>query len=137
MATDILKAIADALDETAEVTLGYAVKKGLRLQPFNTCREASSHIQRIERKLSKVNEHKRMNYFWGRYEFIIMRKEVAYDVLSKDAVQTYWHRLFQPVQTLIYHPTGNTVTLKAKAHESPACLPEIRQSHRAPCHASG
>ena len=28
MATDILKAIADALDDTAEVTLGYAVKKG-------------------------------------------------------------------------------------------------------------
>ena len=23
-----------------------------------------------------------MNYFWGRYEFIIMRKEVAYDVLN-------------------------------------------------------
>ena len=82
VATDILKAIADALDDTAEVTLGYAVKKGLRLQPFNTCQEASSHIQRIERKLSKVNEHKRMNYFWGRYEFIIMRKEVAYDVLN-------------------------------------------------------
>lgn len=82
MATDILKAIADAIDDDAELTLGYSVKKGLRLQPFYTCLDASSHIRRIERKLSKVRERKRMNYTWGRYDFIIMRKDVVYDVLD-------------------------------------------------------
>ena len=82
MATDILKAIADAIDDDAELTLGYSVKKGLRLQPFHTCLDASSHIRRIERKLSKVRERKRMNYTWGRYDFIIMRKDVVYDVLD-------------------------------------------------------
>jgi glycosyltransferase involved in cell wall biosynthesis len=82
MATDILKAIADAIDDDAELTLGYSGKKGLRLQPFHTCLDASSHIRRIERKLSKVRERKRMNYTWGRYDFIIMRKDVVYDVLD-------------------------------------------------------
>lgn len=82
IANDILKAIAESMDEDAELTLGYTVKKGIRLQPFNTCSEASSHILRIERKLTKVREKKRMNYMWGRYDFIIVRKEVAYDVLN-------------------------------------------------------
>ena len=82
IANDILKAIAGSMDEDAELTLGYTVKKGIRLQPFNTCSEASSHILRIERKLTKVREKKRMNYMWGRYDFIIVRKDVAYDVLN-------------------------------------------------------
>ena len=81
-ATDILKAISDNIDDDAELTLGYSVKKGIRLQPFSTCSEASSHIKRIERKLSKVRERKRMNYVWGRYDFIVMRKDVVYDVLD-------------------------------------------------------
>ena len=82
IANDILKAIAESMDEDVELTLGYTVKKGIRLQPFNTCSEASSHILRIERKLTKVREKKRMNYMWGRYDFIIVRKDVAYDVLN-------------------------------------------------------
>ena len=81
-ATDILKAISDNIDDDAELTLGYSVKKGIRLQPFSTCGEASNHIRRIERKLSKVRERKRMNYVWGRYDFIVMRKDVVYDVLD-------------------------------------------------------
>lgn len=81
-ATDILKAISDNIDDDAELTLGYSVKKGIRLQPFSTCGEASNHIKRIERKLSKVRERKRMNYVWGRYDFIVMRKDVVYDVLD-------------------------------------------------------
>lgn len=81
-ATDILKAISDNIDDDAELTLGYSVKKGIRLQPFSTCGEASNHIKRIERKLSKVRERKRMNYTWGRYDFIVMRKDVVYDVLD-------------------------------------------------------
>ncbi len=82
IANDILKAIAESMDEEAELMLGYNVKKGIRLQPFSTYSEARSHIQRIERKLTKVRERQRMNYAWGRYDFIIMRKDVAYDVLN-------------------------------------------------------
>ena len=81
-ATDILKAIAENIDDDTELMLGYSVKKGIRLQPFSTCGEASNHIKRIERKLSKVRERKRMNYVWGRYNFIVMRKDVVYDVLD-------------------------------------------------------
>jgi hypothetical protein len=81
-ATDILKAIAENIDDDTELMLGYSVKKGIRLQPFSTCGEASNHIRRIERKLSKVRERKRMNYVWGRYNFIVMRKDVVYDVLD-------------------------------------------------------
>ncbi len=82
VANDILKAIVESMDEEAELMLGYNVKKGIRLQPFSTYSEARNHIQRIERKLTKVRERQRMNYAWGRYDFIIMRKDVAYDVLN-------------------------------------------------------
>ena len=82
VANDILKAIVESMDDEAELTLGYNVKKGIRLQPFSTYSEARNHIQRIERKLTKVRERQRMNYAWGRYDFIIMRKDVAYDVLN-------------------------------------------------------
>lgn len=82
VANDILKAIVESMDDEAELMLGYNVKKGIRLQPFSTYSEARNHIQRIERKLTKVRERQRMNYAWGRYDFIIMRKDVAYDVLN-------------------------------------------------------
>ncbi len=93
VAGDLLKAIAESMDEGAELTLGYHVKKGIRLQPFSTYGEASSHIQRIERKLTKVRQSKRMNYAWGRYDFIIMRKDVAYDVLNLFEQELSWGKM--------------------------------------------
>ena len=80
--TDVFKAIAEVLDTEAELTLGYVTKKHIRLQPFSTVAEAENHIRRIERKLKKVRERQYGNYAWGRYDFIILRKECAVELLK-------------------------------------------------------
>ena len=82
MASDILKAIAEATDDDTQLTLGYMNKKGIRLQPFADYHDAQCHIRKAERKLRKVCDRKRMGYIWGRYDFIIIRKDMAHDVLK-------------------------------------------------------
>lgn len=82
IASDVLKTIAELSDEHTPLTLGYHVKKGIRLQPFSSVDEARQHILRSERSLTKVREFKRGNYTWGRYDFIILKKEYAYDLLN-------------------------------------------------------
>ena len=80
--TDVFKAIAEVLDQKAELTLGYVTKKHIRLQPFDTVAEAEGHIRRLERKLKKVRERKYGNYIWGRYDFIIVRKDSTLALLK-------------------------------------------------------
>ena len=80
--TDVFKAIAEVLDQKAELTLGYVTKKHIRLQPFDTVAEAGGHIRRLERKLKKVRERKYGNYIWGRYDFIIVRKDSTIELLK-------------------------------------------------------
>ena len=80
--TDILKAINEVLEDDADITLGYVTKKGIRLQPFSSINEVKDHVKRIERKLTIVREGKALNYFWGRYSFIIVKKEKLYDLLN-------------------------------------------------------
>jgi hypothetical protein len=77
-----LQAIVDALDEDAELTFGYINKKGIRLQSFASYDEACYHILKSERKLKHVYNRRFMNYIWGRYNFMIVRKDVSYDVLK-------------------------------------------------------
>lgn len=81
-ASDILKAVNDNLSRDAQVTLGYHVSKGIRLQPFATIEEAEHLFLKGERRLSKVKDRKRLfNYAWGRYDFIIIRKDDVVDML--------------------------------------------------------
>ena len=77
-----LQTIAEALDKNAELTFGYISKKGIRLQPFASYEDACYHILKAERKLKHIYKRRFMNYTWGRYDFIIVRKEVSYDVLK-------------------------------------------------------
>lgn len=92
--TDVFKAIAEVLDQKAELTLGYVTKKHIRLQPFDTVAEAEGHILRKERKLKKVRERKYGNYTWGRYDFIILRKDCAFELLKLFEQQISAGRLF-------------------------------------------
>lgn len=80
--TDVFKAIAEVLETDAALTLGYVSKKHIRLQPFSTVAEAENHIRRIERKLKKVRERQYGNYPWGRYDFIILQKDNAVELLK-------------------------------------------------------
>lgn len=81
LADDVLQAISENIADTP-LTLGYHQKKGIRLQPFDSVDDARKHILRTERKLKKIREFKYGNYIWGRYDFIIVKKEFAYELLS-------------------------------------------------------
>lgn len=80
--TDVFKAVSEVLDPNATLTLGYVTQKNIRLQPFNTVVEAEGYIRRAERRISKVRERKRGNYIWGRYNFIILQKDCAIELLK-------------------------------------------------------
>lgn len=81
-AEDVLQAIADATDVHDELTLGYFTKKGLTLQSFADYQDAQYHILKTERRLKKVIERRHMKYTWGRYDFIMIRKDHAHEVLK-------------------------------------------------------
>ena len=81
-AEDVLKAIADVIDEHAELTLGYFTKKGMTLQAFTDCHDARYHLLKTERRLRKIADRKRMKFVWGRYDFIIIRKDQAIEILK-------------------------------------------------------
>ena len=80
--TDVLKAVAEVLDKKAQLTLGYVTKKHTRLQPFDSVDDARKHILRSERKLKKIREWKSGHYTWGRYDFIIIRKDCTFELLK-------------------------------------------------------
>lgn len=80
--TDVIKAIAEVLDTNAQLTLGYVTKKHIRLQPFDTIAEAEGHILRLERRITKVRERQYGNYAWGRYDFIIVKKDCIFELLK-------------------------------------------------------
>ena len=81
LAEDVLQAISKSISDSP-LTLGYHLKKGIRLEPFYNVDDIRNHILRSERRLKKIREYKRGNYTWGRYDFIIVKKEQAYDLLN-------------------------------------------------------
>ena len=82
VANDILKAVNDNLSSYAQLTLGYHLPKGIRLQPFATIDEAESLILKGERRLTKIRERKHLKYTWGRYDFIIIHKDNVVELLK-------------------------------------------------------
>ena len=81
LAEDVLQAISKSIGDSP-LTLGYHLKKGIHLEPFYSVDDIRNHILRSERRLKKIREYKRGNYTWGRYDFIIVKKEQAYDLLN-------------------------------------------------------
>lgn len=89
----ILQAINDTFDDTADVVLGYLARKGIKLQSFVECHDVRNHIIRKERKLQKVRTRKRKNFRWGRYDFIIIRKSLAVEILGYyEQTPSFWKR---------------------------------------------
>ena len=111
---DVLQAISDSIDTTADLTLGYLTKKGIKLQAFVEVDGAKDHITRIERKLRKVRKRKRHHYRWGRYDFIVTRKQQAFDMLkyfelkpsffARQAMRwrIFWKNLFSHYEYITY-----------------------------------
>jgi len=90
---DILQAISDTFDSSADLTLGYITRKGIKLQAFADYQEAKDHIVYKERKIQKSGKSVRHNYRWGRYDFIIVRKRLAVDILKFYELRpSFWER---------------------------------------------
>jgi glycosyltransferase involved in cell wall biosynthesis len=81
-ATDILQAIDEVTDEQADLTLGYFTKKGMTLQTFADYNDARYHLLKSERRLKKVVERKHLKFVLGRYDFIMIRKDQAHEILK-------------------------------------------------------
>lgn len=93
LAEDVLSSIAGVLDESSPLTLGYYGRKGIRLQAFDDVSDAQAHIRKAERRLRKIRDYHRMSYRFGRYDFIITRKDHVYDVLQYFEQQVPWTTL--------------------------------------------
>jgi glycosyltransferase involved in cell wall biosynthesis len=113
---DILQAINDQFDDTADLTLGYLTKRGVKLQAFYDVDEAKDHITRMERRLQKVRNRKRYHYRRGLYDFIIVKKSVAFDMLKyyelkpsfvqRQALRwrIFWKNMFSRYEYITYLP---------------------------------
>lgn len=113
---DILQAINDQFDDTADLTLGYLTKRGIKLQAFYDVDEAKDHITRMERRLQKVRNRKRYHYRRGLYDLIIVKKSVAFDMLKyyelkpsfvqRQALRwrIFWKNMFSRYEYITYLP---------------------------------
>lgn len=81
-AEDVLKVMDEVTDKHAELTLGYHTNKGMTLQAFADCHDARFHILKTERRLKKITERRHQKIAWGRYDFIIIRKDQALEILK-------------------------------------------------------
>ncbi len=79
---DTLQHIIEAMDTDADLTLGYFTKKGIKLHPFAYIDEARYHILKAERKLDSVYDRPHHSFIWGRYDFIIVKREQTYNLLN-------------------------------------------------------
>ena len=79
---DVLQAIENSMSDNAVLYLGYLTGKGLRLQPFDDVTEVHRQIVKAERKKSNGHQGKHMRYIRGKYDFIIVHKDYAHDLLK-------------------------------------------------------
>ena len=70
------------LKELAEFINGYFRKKGTQLQIFDEVWEANRQIRKAERKRADGHEGKRLKYLRGKYDFIVVRRDCAHDLLK-------------------------------------------------------
>lgn len=77
-----LKELAEATSYTTDAVVGYFMKKGLRLQVFEETFYARQLIRKEERKRGKKRQVKFMKKLRGRYDFVAVRREKAYDILK-------------------------------------------------------
>ncbi len=77
-----LKELSGVIDSTTEAVAGYYLKKGLRLQTFEDTDQTQSLVVKAERKRRKISKRRFLKFLCGRYDFIAVRRDKAYEVLS-------------------------------------------------------
>ena len=77
-----LKELSEFINGSSKVMLGYYRKKGTQLQIFDEVWEANKQIRKAERKRADGHEGKRLKYLRGKYDFIVVRRDHAHDLLK-------------------------------------------------------
>lgn len=77
-----LQEVSEALDDTTEAMIGYFRKEDIRLQAFEEISQARSIIRKAERKRADGHRGKYLKYLRGKYDFIVVRKDKAHDLLK-------------------------------------------------------
>ncbi len=111
---DLLDSINEVMDNSTEVILGYMGKKSILLQPFISYEDASSHIRRLEQKHYKM----KTSYAAGRYDFIIVRKDIIYNVLKYFELKTSFIENFYLKTKIVFKnllTRSGTIKLQATA----------------------
>ncbi|MBR1389630.1 MAG: glycosyltransferase [Prevotella sp.] len=77
-----LKEVAENIDDTTDVILGYYTKKGLRLQAFEETSQAMRLVRKAERLRADGHKGRLLKYLRGKYDFAVVRTEKAHDLLK-------------------------------------------------------
>lgn len=77
-----LKEIADAISSDTEILMGYFRKKEMQLQTYSDIDECRSLIFKTERSGVDGHSGRFCRYLRGKYDFIVVRKDKAHDVLK-------------------------------------------------------
>jgi glycosyltransferase involved in cell wall biosynthesis len=77
-----LSEIAETLDSSTEVQLGYFCKADTRLQAFSVFEDVRRYVRKAERVRADGHRGRCLKYLRGKYDFIVVRKDKAHDVLK-------------------------------------------------------
>lgn len=77
-----LTEIAEAIDSSTDILLGYFKKDQIRLQAYEDIEQSRSIIRKAERLRADGHRGKHLKRLRGKYDFIVVRTEKAHDVLK-------------------------------------------------------
>ena len=77
-----LTEIAEAIDRSTDILLGYFKKDQIRLQAYEDIEQSRSIIRKAERLRADGHRGKHLKRLRGKYDFIVVRTEKAHDVLK-------------------------------------------------------
>ena len=77
-----LTEIAEAIDRSTDILLGYFKKDQIRLQAYEDIEQSRSIIRKAERLRTDGHRGKHLKRLRGKYDFIVVRTEKAHDVLK-------------------------------------------------------
>ena len=98
-----LSEIAETLDNRTEIQLGYFCKNDIRLQPFEEIEQARRYVRKTERTNADGHRGKHLKYIRGKYDFIVVRKDKAHDVLKLFEQTISFRRLLGLRLSVLYH----------------------------------
>lgn len=98
-----LSEIAETLDNNTDIQLGYFRKADTRLQAFEDIEQASRYVRKAERTRADGHRGSHLKYLRGKYDFIVVRKDKAHDVLKFFEQKISLRRLLGLRLSVMYH----------------------------------